>query len=272
MKAIEDLLRLINSDASVICDIDWIEESGVFDESRIRSILEGIDDFPIAKHVADLLVAEYDYLKEIGDERIKEKRSWQNRMVMESDAPDDVVREALEWGGPEDLIDNGYHVWQRSQKLDEFINWNIMNKRESIYKAQCRREELRNSFQQPQKPKSIGFQAQYEEEVENILNEAREKISQFEEIDTEEFWEIARKLLRAGLLTSKLQPNNEVSWTQAAFMAKKIEQKLKIKAKWKLWEEIWDRPTIRDDYSKWGRLKDNIRKDDFEKLLNRILK
>ena len=273
MKKIEDLLRLINSDASVISDIDWIEESGVFDENRLRDILNGIKEYPVAKGVADFILADYDYLKEIGDERLKEKKSWQNKMVMETDAPDKVVDDIFKHGGsPEDLWENGYEVWQRQINLDEFIRWNILDKREKIYKAQCRREELRRSFQKQKEPTPIGFNVGYNGEESDIPNEIREKISRFEEIDTEDFWTIVRKLLKAGLLTSQLQPDKKnISWTQAAFMAKKIEQKLNIKARWSLWEEIWNRPTIRDDYSKWGRLKDDIRKDEFEKLLNRVL-
>lgn len=273
MKTIEDLLRLINSDASVISDIDWIEESGVFDENRLRDILNGIKEYPVAKGVADIILADYDYLKEIGDKRLEEKKSWQNQKVTTSNAPEDVVNEVFEWGGdPGDLLDRGYLVWDRPIKLDEFIRWNILDKREKIYKAQCRREELRRSFQRQEKPTTIGFNVGIHEEEPDIPNEIREKISRFEEIDTEVFWTIVRKLLKAGLLTSQLQPDKKnVSWTQAAFMAKKIEQKLNIKARWSLWEEIWNRPTIRDDYSKWGRLKDDIRKYEFEKLLNKVL-
>ena len=68
-----------------------------------------------------------------------------------------------------------------------------------------------------------------------------------EKLKTPEAEELMEDLVDAGLLTEDWQPT--VSRPESALMADMLARKLGIDHKWKLFEQLWHRQNMRNDYN-----------------------
>ena len=85
-------------------------------------------------------------------------------------------------------------------------------------------------------------------------------------LSTEEAMALWKKVQKAGYVDANYQPL--ISRTQAALLADYMAERLDIKDKWKVFEELWNRKNMRSDYNLALRQQQSL---DFQDSLKQVL-
>ena len=87
-----------------------------------------------------------------------------------------------------------------------------------------------------------------------------------ESLATEKAMALWRKVQKAGYVDENYQPT--ISRTQAAMLADAMAERLKIKDKWKVFETLWKRRNMRNDYNN---ALDQRQTLEFQEIIKKIL-
>ena len=85
-------------------------------------------------------------------------------------------------------------------------------------------------------------------------------------LSTEEAMALWKKVQKAGYVDANYQPL--ISRTQSALLADYMAERLDIKDKWKVFEELWNRKNMRSDYNLALRQQQSL---DFQDSLKQVL-
>lgn len=286
MTELSELIQRINENPASMTDVDWKEITSGFSQKCMEELVEGISDLEVMKEVAELIKLRHKRAVKEVDECLFVHYAPDAKIV----GDDGVTRPNPDAGKPEWNVPVEYYIeeWVHygNQRYKEWIGYDIyrfldilIEERELELETQNKKETIRRKYSGQDAARcnaTPNFSKDQEENTKedvaatcNATNEVIEKISNIEGIDVSQLAAIFAKLRKNGLLNEDSKP--KVSWSKAARMAKGIESKMNISFEWKIWEDLWDRPHIRQDYNHWNNLKDQFLKEDFEKRLLKAL-
>lgn len=286
MKELKELIQEINENPACMTDVDWKEATDGFSQKCLEQLMEDINDLEVMKEVTELIKLRHKRAVKEVDECLFVHYAPDSTFTDD----DGVTRPNPDAGKPEWNMPVEYYteewVHYGNKRLKEWIGHDIdrfldilIEKRALELETQTKKETIRRKYSEKDVARcnaTQDFSENQDENTEedvaatcNANNEVIEKIRSIEGIDENQLATIFAKLRKNGLLNRDSKPN--VSWSKAARMAKGIESKMNTSFEWKIWEILWDRPHIRQDYNHWNKLRDQFKKEDFEKRLLKAL-